>query len=129
MDEKFFQVSVKGLCFDNGNKVLMIQEDSGLWELPGGRIELGEDFIGCLQRECLEEMGLACQVLDKQPSIVYPAADKNGRGRIMVFYKISFDNLNFKPSVECRAIKFCAKGEIEKLEIPLQLKKLLEFLK
>lgn len=30
----------------------------GLYELPGGNLDYGEDFFGCAQREVLEETGL-----------------------------------------------------------------------
>jgi 8-oxo-dGTP diphosphatase len=32
---------------------------AGLWELPGGRVEPGEDDHTALRRECMEELGVA----------------------------------------------------------------------
>lgn len=107
---------------------MMIKEKSGLWEFPGGRIQKGEQFIECLKRECLEETGLECEVLDYQPSIIYPAIDKEGRGRIMVFFDVAFDKLNFKPSDECIEIKFFSPDEIRQLPTYPQLKQLPDFL-
>lgn len=107
---------------------MMIQEDNGLWELPGGRVQKGEDFIECLKREVREETGLECEVLEQQPSIVYSAFDKDGRGRIMIFFKVNFDDLDFKPSAECVDIKFYGKEEIKRLKKFPQLEKLPEFL-
>lgn len=51
-NDMLFQVSVKGLFFDNEQKVMMIQEDDGTWEFPGGRVQKGEDLVEGLQREC-----------------------------------------------------------------------------
>ncbi len=128
MSDNIFQVSVKGVCFDIDGKIMMIQEPDGLWELPGGRIQKGEEFIDCLKRECLEETGLKCEVLDARPFIVYPTIDKEGRARIMVFFKISIKDFNFKPSDECVALKFYDKSEIRTLPTFPQLKKFPDFL-
>jgi 8-oxo-dGTP pyrophosphatase MutT (NUDIX family) len=127
-NDNIFQVSVKGLFFDKENKLMMLQQKDGLWEPPGGRIQKGEEFIESLKRECLEETGLECEVLEQQPFIVYPTIDQVGRGRIMVFYKVSFSSLDFKPSDECVDMKFFSKHEIKQLPKVPQLEKLVDFL-
>ncbi len=128
INDHFFQVSVKSLFFNEENKLMMIQEDTGLWELPGGRIQKGENFIECLKREVKEETGLECELLEQQPSIIYPAIDKEGRGRIMVFFKVKFGSLDFKPSNECVDIKFFSLDEAKTLKIYPQTKDLFTYL-
>jgi 8-oxo-dGTP pyrophosphatase MutT (NUDIX family) len=126
-NDKLFQVSVKGLFF-KGKKVMMMQEPDGLWEPPGGRVQKGEDLIMCLKRECREEIGLSCEVIGKQPLIVYSTIDNVGRARVMVYYKIRLKSLAFKPSDECVDIKFYTKDEIKRLRVAPQIKKLPGFL-
>ena len=126
--DNIFQVSVKGLCFNESGKLLMIREQSGYWELPGGRIQVNEDLIEALKRECLEETGLNCELLDNRPFCVWPALDTNKKPRFYVCYKISFDNLDFKPSEECVEMKFFTKSEFAQLHTPPALQKLLEFI-
>jgi 8-oxo-dGTP pyrophosphatase MutT (NUDIX family) len=53
-----YPVSVKGvLCAPSGEIVLLLNE-RGEWELPGGRIEPGETSTACLAREITEELNL-----------------------------------------------------------------------
>ena len=43
--------------------------DAVTWELPGGRVDEGEDSITAAHRECIEETGYACNLL--HPLITY----------------------------------------------------------
>lgn len=128
IEDNNFQISVKALFFNDQGQLMMIQEDNGLWELSGGRIQKGEDFITCLQRECLEEIGLPCEIIDPKPFIVYPTIDLNGRARVMIFFKANFASLEFTPTPECQDLKFFDKTEIGNLQLYPQLKPLLEYI-
>ncbi|WP_300785022.1 NUDIX domain-containing protein [Enhydrobacter sp.] len=54
-------VSVKGILFHQ-HRVLLLLNDRGEWELPGGRAEPGEDHRAALGREVREETGLDVEV-------------------------------------------------------------------
>jgi len=51
-----FPVSVKGVAVRAG-KVLLLENERAEWELPGGKLELGEDPPDCVVRELKEESG------------------------------------------------------------------------
>jgi len=51
-----FPVSVKGVAVQAG-KVLLLENERAEWELPGGKLELGEDPPDCVVREIAEETG------------------------------------------------------------------------
>ena len=53
---------VGGLAYDDAGRLLVVQRANepgrGLWSVPGGRVETGEDDAAALVREVLEETGL-----------------------------------------------------------------------
>jgi len=56
-----FPVSVKGVCVRDG-RTLLLRNERDEWELPGGKLELGEDPAACVGREISEETGWAVRV-------------------------------------------------------------------
>jgi 8-oxo-dGTP pyrophosphatase MutT (NUDIX family) len=50
-----FPVSVKGVVVRQG-LVLLLRNERDEWELPGGKLELGEDPAECVRREIAEEV-------------------------------------------------------------------------
>lgn len=52
--EASFPVSVKGVVV-RSNRVLLLKNEREEWELPGGRIEIGETPEQCVSREIWEE--------------------------------------------------------------------------
>lgn len=51
-----FPVSVKGVAVQRG-QVLLLRNERAEWELPGGKLELGENPPACVAREISEESG------------------------------------------------------------------------
>jgi 8-oxo-dGTP diphosphatase len=106
MDNRNYHVTIKGLYQDGSGRVLLVQEDSGVWDLPGGRIEHGEDFHGTLRRECMEEMGLECRILDRHPYWAWSALDRDGLWKVVLCFRIALPHLDFTPSEECVRLDF-----------------------
>lgn len=55
-------VGAFGLIQNAANEVLMIENPLRGWELPGGRVEEGEDLLKALEREVLEETGVTAEI-------------------------------------------------------------------
>jgi 8-oxo-dGTP pyrophosphatase MutT (NUDIX family) len=53
-----FTVSVKGIFCTPSGEVVLLMNERDEWELPGGRIEIGESSPDCLAREIREELNL-----------------------------------------------------------------------
>jgi mutator protein MutT len=56
-----YPVSIKGVILKN-DRVLLVKNTRNEWELPGGRIELGETPGQCLKREIYEELKLHVEI-------------------------------------------------------------------
>lgn len=55
-----FEVSLKAFVVRDGRALFVREADTGLWELPGGRIDVGEEWelhSAILARELREELG------------------------------------------------------------------------
>jgi 8-oxo-dGTP pyrophosphatase MutT (NUDIX family) len=52
-----FPVSVKGVLFRD-DRVVLVSNARGEWELPGGKLDPGETPEGCVAREIDEELAL-----------------------------------------------------------------------
>ena len=50
------KISIKGI-FRRGDKFLLLKQINDIWELPGGKLELGEQIDECFSREMSEELG------------------------------------------------------------------------
>lgn len=57
-----YPVSVKGVLRAPTGEVVLLLNEREEWELPGGRIELGESSTECLAREIAEELNLRVEV-------------------------------------------------------------------
>lgn len=56
--------SVFAVVRDDADRILLVRRmDDGLWELPGGRVEIGESAVDAVEREVAEESGISIAVL------------------------------------------------------------------
>jgi 8-oxo-dGTP diphosphatase len=127
-DPQCFHVTVKGIVFDERGAVLLLRERSGAFDLPGGRLEHGESFAECLERECREEMGVACRTLDPLPRFAWTAVDKNGIWRLVLCFAIELEHLRFTSSEECAGYEFVPKRELASRPLSPQIRRLGEWL-
>ncbi len=65
------EVTCARLC-EGGRLLLARRRDSGLWELPGGKREPGEDLAACLERELAEELALGARAGRVLATVAHP---------------------------------------------------------
>ena len=85
-----FRLAAKSFIVKDNNLLIIkrrlsdVQKPS-IWEIPGGRLELGEDPFEGLKRETKEETGLDIEVLNPL-SVRYFTRDDNQRITMIIFY-------------------------------------------
>jgi len=57
-----YPVSIKGVLAAPTGEIVLLMNEREEWELPGGRIEIGESAVDCLAREIREELSLEVAV-------------------------------------------------------------------
>ncbi len=124
----FYRVSVKALVLnETRDKFLICEEESSIWELPGGGLEWGLTPQEDLPREIMEEMGLNITKIADNPSYFITDQTLNSRTWIVnVVYVTELENLNFIPSEECINIRFVNKEDIKNLNVFPTVRKLAE---
>lgn len=80
-------ISVKGIVFDDG-KVWLRRNERQEWELPGGKLDHGEQPVETVEREMFEELGM--QVRPVAPIHAYrhtiPGSPDEGDGVLVLSY-------------------------------------------
>ncbi len=107
---------------------MIIQEEDGRWELPGGGLDWGANPKEELKREMLEEMGLHASWIADQPEYftVSPMLRLPGAYAANIIYKTTLENLEFTPSDECVAIDWISKENADQFDLFPNVPKLLE---
>lgn len=94
--EKFQKIVATGFLFNNG-KTLIVKRSANekflpeYWELPGGKVDFGEDPAEGLVREYMEEVGLTIIVHNPFRTFSYVSSDGN-RHTVEIIYACEFSN-------------------------------------
>lgn len=129
-DNCYYRLSVRALIFNESkDKFLMIQEQCGKWQIPGGGLEHGENPVKALQREITEETGLVIIRVNQSPNYFYTSTNKEGVWSAHIVYEVEVKDLNFKKSQECVDAEFRSVSEIEESAIFQNVKDFIQLLK
>ncbi len=109
-----FPVSIKGVVL-LGVRVVLLKNERDEWELPGGRLEAGEDPEACLVREIAEELSIRVEVGQLLDCWRYPVA---GDEVVIVTYGCRTSDRTVTRSAEHSAAGVFAIEAIDALPMP-----------
>ena len=118
MFSKKYPVSVKGVVLIN-NKIVLLKNERGEWELPGGKLETTESAEQCAIREIKEELNIDAQVASLVDVWMY-----NIQNRVKVLIvtyvcrPIVMDEQKLRISSEHKELKLFLPEEITNLNMP-----------
>ena len=116
-----FPVSLKVVIIDD-SRVLFLKNERNEWDLPGGKINFGENAKDCVGREVREEINLDIKnltLIDFFSTIFF-----NQTHVLIVLYKAKISSINpISISFEHYDYSFFNKNEIISLNCPEEYKK------
>ena len=101
----------------NNNQVLLVRRSNvpqqGLWTLPAGFVDAGEDPARAVERECLEETGLSVQVIGLV-DVIFGLEHAHG-AHILIVYRASVLSGTLKPQDDVDQVGFFEKDQLPAL--------------
>ena len=112
---------VAAALIDADGRVLIQQRPqgtqmAGLWEFPGGKIDLGETPEIALQRELHEELGIGVEISDLKP-IAFASEALGGRHLLLLLYTCSIWQEEVK-ALHASAIEWLRPEELYTKDMP-----------
>ncbi len=99
-----WRISVYGIAVNDRDEVLAVRAHAtGLWELPGGGVEISEKIEDCLRREVHEESGYEVSAVIDQPKVrqefFYRRSKKAFQHSLRFYYPIEIADTKQDPHV------------------------------
>lgn len=115
-----FPISMKGIVIIDG-KIILLKNERDEWELPGGKLEIGEVPENCVVREIEEELSI--NVSDPEIIDTWMYHIKEGVIVFIVTYGFKpLSNMNYKFSHEHKAADGFTIDQLDDLKMPEEYK-------
>lgn len=111
----FYRVTSRALIFDDQQRLVIVQDAKGGWQLPGGGLEHDETYYECLKREVREELG-ADVINASSDSFIYSAPSSRGHRILRIATHVTVSSQDFVPGDDMVAWKAVSRDEFLKTE-------------
>ncbi|MBN2012753.1 NUDIX hydrolase [candidate division KSB1 bacterium] len=118
-------VGVGVIVFDNDSRILLIQRGNepskGLWALPGGLVELGEETKAAAKREVAEECSIEVEIGDVAnvvDLILKDPTDKIRYHYILIDYLATHVAGDIDPQTDVTDARWVRENELDLYDIP-----------
>jgi len=96
---KRMPISAKAVLVSRNQKVLILQKTCGKFDLPGGKVERGEQLYKALRREIAEEVGLSVRKFDFMASWIKQTSGTQ-HPRLMLIFRAHLPHKSTKVPLE-----------------------------
>lgn len=101
----FYRVAIKVLILDEQNRLLVVFNEDGEAEIPGGGWEYDQTFEESLQREVSEELNAEIKNIS-QVQLVFPSTSDHGWRVVRIVVKAELATPGFAPGDDMTAARF-----------------------
>lgn len=112
-EKAFYRVSLKALIRNNENKILMVQEKSGDFSLPGGGWDYNENLHVALKRELFEELALTSDFSENVITAIPFYNPSKQAWQMWIACGITYDELEYSVGADAEEVKWVAEDEID----------------
>lgn len=126
---KLYQLTTRAVLRNEKGEVLIMQRPQtskyfpGYWELPGGKVDLGEHFIDGLIREIFEETGFHVEPEYVLGTSEYEVKEKR---TVYLFFKVNILSGSFQISKEHTDFCWADKAKLKSTEFPPHLQETID---
>ena len=120
------RAACSAVIFDPSRERIFLtrRADNGLWCLPGGKINPGEDVSEACAREVWEETGLRASIkrligVYSSPDWLVEYPDGNRVQTVALCFEVTVDSGQAAPTAEVSEFGFFSASEIERLDLML----------
>ena len=112
----YYRVSSRAVILTPDKKLVLVQDNEGEYQVPGGGWEHGESFEDCLRRELREELSVGMEEIGPV-LFTYRQLDRRGYTALRLAARVVPDSYDFAAADDMVAYRLVTKEEFLRIEL------------